>query len=147
MFDSPLLKVLVGIARPTHFIIGAVFIGWTLYIIRHRRRAEWFLTLWVYIALIPYCLVAMPDSWLELRYVYFAAIPMSALTAIVLARLYSKKAVWARSVAIVLCAGIIAGSLVLVRVLEAKYDHISRSPANTFRLEETKHRSGAVLGN
>ena len=85
---------------------------------RDRRPA---ICLWTILAVVPFALVALPGGWLELRYLYAAALPWGAVVAILMSR--TRVPGMRRAVLVI----IVALSVALQLVLEKKYDGVSVS--------------------
>ena len=71
-----------------------------------------YVVVWLFAALIPYSLIGIPGGWLEIRYVYPAALPMCVLLSTVVFRLWGG-ATWQRALVSV---GLLAFCLMTVVV-------------------------------
>ncbi|MDH3198146.1 MAG: hypothetical protein OEO21_07880 [Candidatus Krumholzibacteria bacterium] len=121
-----LLRVVSSVA---HGAIGAA--AFALMAARRGRASEpvRFACLWLPLALLPFCLVGIPEGWMELRYTYFAAAPLSLAVA---AALLALPRVVGRSI----LAGLIVASALLVVGLGLKYRRDAKEPRNTNRLRD-----------
>jgi hypothetical protein len=132
------VKWLLGIAGPLHVILGAaVVVGSVHLLLRGSRRAK-FLVVWLYVALIPFCLIGLPEGWLELRYVYFAAAPLCALISTELLRRFFERGKASRAAAVALVVLATAATVFVTVTLERQYDAQSKSPANQQRLHDLR---------
>ena len=115
--DAPsVLEILAQYSGALHGVIGlGVFIACVRAVVRGNIQVK-VLCAWLYLALFPYCLVALPEGWLELRYTYFAAIPLCALIAITVTRRLPKR------IAIAIVILFVIQAALVQTVLERKYD-------------------------
>lgn len=102
---------------------------------RHGPRQARILIAWTYVALMPFCLIALPGWWLEMRYLYFAAVPACGLIALLLVALHARSGTAGRR--FVMAGGCILVGLTLVFeiALERKYDAYARQPGNSGELQ------------
>ncbi len=133
-----LVRWLLGVAGPLHVILGAAVVAGSGYLLLRGSRRAKFLAVWLYVALIPFCLIGLPEGWLELRYVYFAAAPLCALISTeLLPRLFERGKAW-RAAAVALVVFATAMTVFVTVTLERQYDAQSHSPANQQRLQEIR---------
>ena len=92
------------------------------------------LAVWLFLAILPFTFVKLPSGFLELRYVYYAAIPFCGLAACAFQRLVSGRSRCVEAGAIVVLVGISISTTAVVHLLEQKYDAESRSALNETRL-------------
>jgi hypothetical protein len=132
------VRWLLGIAGPLHVILGAAVVAGSVYLLLRGSRRAKFLVVWLYVALIPFCFIGLPEGWLELRYVYFAAAPLCALISTeLLPRFFERGRAW-RAAAIALTVLATTMSVFVTVTLERQYDAQSRSPTNQQRLDDLR---------
>ena len=132
------VRSLLGIAGPLHVILGAAVVAGSVYLLLRGSRRAKFLVVWLYVALIPFCFIGLPEGWLELRYVYFAAAPLCALISTeLLERLY-KRGRARRGLAVAMVVLATAATVFVTVTLERQYDAQSQSPANQQRLHDLR---------
>lgn len=119
-----------------HGAIALVIIGASVYVFVRGNRAERFLAVWMYLALAPFCFVDLPEGWLELRYLYFTAIPFCSLIVIVLIKgLYIRGGIgcWTAIALTILATSM---TIYVTVILESKYDSQARNDPDQHKLEE-----------
>ena len=121
------IRWLLSISTPLHTVIAAAIIAASLYLLIRGNRAKKFLVIWMYVAIIPFCLVDMPEGWLELRYLYCAAMPLCALIALILTEMHAKGG-WRRGAAFLITGLAAVMTIYVTAVLEKKYDSLGGSP-------------------
>jgi hypothetical protein len=135
---TPWMGRLGHLVAAAHLVLGALVIGWIIF--AHVRRLPSgirLLSIWILVALAPYALVPLPAGWLELRYLYFAAVPISGLMAAGLVWLASGSRLrWAVSVGLGL--GLAVMTVAATAVLERSYDRKGRDQLNLERLEQVR---------
>jgi len=127
---------LFSISGPLHAAIAVVILTVSLYLLIRGNRTARFLVIWFYVALTPFCLVDMPESWLELRYIYCAAMPACALIAIVLVEELFARGGWRRWAMIAITTLAAVMTIYVTVILEMKYDDQARDDLNMRRLQE-----------
>jgi hypothetical protein len=120
---------------------GAVLLMSAVILLR-RDRALKYSTMWMYVTLLPFCFVRLPEGWLELRYVYFAAMPLCGFVAFGLIWIYARPSKALKFAAMVAVVGMTGLTSLLVSTLESQYDRQSWSPVNANRTEELRQRIG-----
>jgi hypothetical protein len=120
------IKWLLSISTPLHIAIAAAIITASLYLLIRGNRAKKFLAIWMYVAISPFCLVDVPNGWLELRYLYCAAMPLCALIAVILTDMHARGG-WRRWAAFAVTILAAVMTIYVTVVLETKYDSQSRS--------------------
>ena len=116
-----LLQPLLGLAALAAALVLAI---------RRGDGGPRFLGAWFLLALAPFAFVPTPAGWLDLRYLYPAALPACALAALLIARIARRR----RAVAVVLAGALILVAASLTLLLERSYDRQAR--AESHRLEE-----------
>ncbi len=118
-----------------HIMIGALILLIILLILLKGKNNLRILAVWLPIAIIPFTFIQMPQSWLELRYIYYASIPLCGLLAHAMIHfgIRQNKALRAAAISILLVA--CACSVILITLLANKYDEMSKHPQNKARLE------------
>lgn len=117
----PVLRRLIGIAPQLQQAAGVMVLGTLGALTAAGKRGLRTLGAWAPAAILPYTLITLPGDWLELRYLYFAAIPLCGLAAAGWHRLAFSRAAALRAVAIVLIAAAVLGASTLVILLERHY--------------------------
>jgi len=121
------LMAVLGVLRP---LLGLAAIGGALALaIRPGDDGRRFLGAWFLLALAPYAFVPTPAGWLDLRYLYPAALPACALAAPLILR----AAAWRRWTAILMAGALIVTAAGLTLLLERGYDRQAKAEAH--RLE------------
>jgi len=78
---SPLLIRLFGAAPVLHLAAGSALLAAMGFLAVFRRKGLRTLGIWFPLAVLPFTLIAMPEGWLQLRYLYLASIPLCGLAA------------------------------------------------------------------
>ena len=129
---------LTPLASRIHFGLGClVLLGGLLLLVRGPRALRAPLA-WCAVTLLAAAYVPMESSWLERRYLYFAAFPFAAVTGWAMVRLWESRHRWGRALSIALCAAFVLESVVAVRLLERKYDAVGHDPATAAAMEEIR---------
>jgi protein O-mannosyl-transferase len=137
--ESSTLGAVIDLARILQPVIGSGFLIWTIYLLARRRRgAAPALALWTVLAILPFTLVPLPGRWLELRYLYLAAIPMCALLALGFQYVWERRRVVPRVLVTLVAVVVMAATISLTMVLERKYDREAATGINAQRLEATQ---------
>ena len=150
--DSPLLAhggslvvrsvALLEQVRP---VLGILLLGLcVLWFLRGSGAVRWLLA--SYLAfLLPFGLIELPGTWLDIRYAYLPSTCFCGLLA------YGFRALWLRNrwelktlLALVLLAVTFA-DVTLVRRLEAKYDDFGRSPESQTRMRQLQDKFSKTL--
>jgi hypothetical protein len=119
-----------------HGAIALIIICASVYVFVRGNQVERFLAVWMYLALAPFCFVDLPEGWLELRYLYFTAMPFCSLIAIALMKgLYIRGGI-GRWTAIALTILATSMTIYVTVILESKYDSLSRNDPDQHKLEE-----------
>jgi hypothetical protein len=84
----------------------------------------------IVVALAPFCLVPMPAGWLEVRYLYAAALPACLL----LADAVTSAPAARRRTAAAGLVGLVVATLAFQRGMERKWDALGRAPAQQAQL-------------
>ena len=113
---------------------GAVVVA-SAGLVRRGPRSARLLVLWLYAALLPFCLIALPDGWLEMRYLYFAAAPACGLAGMLAATLHEKSRTAGRQLVVASACAVVIATLAFELVLEHKYDRYARQPQNLGELQ------------
>lgn len=122
--------------------IAVAIIAVSIYLLIRGDRALKFLVFWFYLAIVPFCLVDIPEDWLELRYIYCGAMPACALIAIALSELLLARGGWRRWVGIAITT-LVAGMTIFVTViLESKYDSQGKDESNREKMEIIRRNIG-----
>ena len=130
------IQWLLSISGPLHAAIAVAIVAVSLYLLFRGKRAARFLVVWFYIALAPFCLVDIPVSWLELRYIYCASMPLCALIAIVLVEGLYARGGWRRWAAISLTILAAAMTIYVTVTLEMKYGAPARDYSTLRNLQQ-----------
>ena len=134
--SSPAVAAAVAVMQPLQPFVGLAFILLVLAAwIRRAPAPLRILGAWAVVAVAPYALVPLPADWLELRYLYCAAMPLSALLAAGLVSGIGAAGRWRRSISMLVLAVAIGGSATLGALLQQKRARAARSPENLARLE------------
>jgi 4-amino-4-deoxy-L-arabinose transferase-like glycosyltransferase len=104
--------------------------------IKGRRELK-FVVLWLYVVLIPFCLIRLPEGWLELRYVYFAAAPFCALLASAAAEVFVRSGRPIRVLVVTVLLAAVVMSSYVVRALEKQYDARGKNAVKQKRVQDT----------
>lgn len=140
--QPPLVRWLLSVSHVLHRVVGITMLALSALLLLLGSRTTKFLVVWLYVALLPFCLVGVPEQWLELRYVYFAAAPLCALFASGLAGLGRRRR--SAAIALVVLAGFMAAYV--TSTLERKYDAQGLEPLNQQRLHQSIEMRNAVKG-
>lgn len=97
-----------------------------------------FIVIWLFVALMPFCFIRLPENWLELRYAYFAAMPYCALFAVAAAKAIAKFERRIGIAVVVLMLAAAGMTVYVVRALEDQYDKQTKSAVNEQRMEDTR---------
>jgi hypothetical protein len=128
------VSALVGVAEYVQLFAGTlVAVALAIALLRGRRPIQ-ILTVWLIVAVVPASFVEIPERWLELRYLYYAAIPFCALLSYVFMEMFRRGQRWRAAGVAVFIATTVATSALLM-LLERRYDEQSRLRANTERVE------------
>ncbi len=130
------VEILSGVAGYVQLFVGSIVFALVAALITWGGTTLRVLSAWVLLALLPFCFVALPKHWLELRYVYYASIPACGLIAL------GAEAMWThrgrrRAVMVALAVAVTVGTAFIVRMLERKYDAMARRRAG--RLSSAVH--------
>lgn len=90
---------------------------------------------WLFIAILPFCFVRLPEGYLELRHLYYASIPYCGLAGCALSHCFKSEKLRVKIVATVLLLFISIAAGALAGKLERKYDAESRSVANMKQID------------
>ena len=116
-----ILRKTIGLLPQFQMIVGALLLLAMGYLaIKHKWGIRMF-SIWFPLAILPFTLVILPAGWLQLRYLYFASIPLCSLTAVGFFRLMSARGTGCRLIAMVLMSVIVLCTSVLVLLLETHY--------------------------
>ena len=117
-----LVRQFIGVAAYIHVVLGVGGMLVLLALILKGTCVWRALGVWLALWLVPFSLVRMPESWLELRYLYFASIPFCGLLGhgfdVTGPRLGARSG-WIRHA---LIAGLVCAAVVIVTLLERQYD-------------------------
>jgi hypothetical protein len=129
-----------ALARPLQILLAASMLGVSIAILRRRDAGTAkFLVLWLYVALLPFGLITLPNWWLEIRYLYFAAMPFCALLALGLAAVQRPPLTRLLPIAIAATTMLVIGALALQLYIEHRGDQASRSDENLRRLQDLRN--------
>ena len=118
---SPMLHRLIELAPMLQLVTGVLFMAVLGYIAFTREKGPRILSIWVPLAILPFTCIALPEGWLQLRYLYFASIPLCGLAAAGYYRLNSGRGTLVRIFSSAVVILIILGTSVLVLLLERHY--------------------------
>jgi hypothetical protein len=107
-------QVLVGLAGVL-VLAALVFKG---------TAPERLLSLWLVLWLVPFSMVRLPGTWLELRYLYCASIPYCGLLGLGFDVAGSRCGTVAKGLRRVVVVGLVLATVVLVLLLERQYDRL-----------------------
>jgi hypothetical protein len=138
-----LLTAFFAVARPLQYLLALGLLLMSLRLLARGSSGVRFLVVWMYVAVVPFAFVVMHGAWLELRYVYYAAVPLCALAARGAAHLYAQNRKLPRYAVVTVLVVACVGSALLIRVLERKYDHLSKSQRNITTLDEMRRSTGS----
>jgi hypothetical protein len=127
------LSAATRVAHSLHLVLGTAILAGILYVLLRRRGAACVLAAWLLLAILPFTLVEQPNHRLELRYLFAAAIPLCALTAIAAAHAYARAKRAGKVFVTALVFAAIAGSVILQVILERSYDRWPSPAATTPR--------------
>lgn len=116
------IDAISGIASYAQLAVGVLGVIVLTALVFRGRLSLRMLSLWVVLWLLPFSVVRVPGSWLELRYVYCASIPYCGLLGHgfdVLGRRQGGTSRWLRRLAV---AGLVCATVVLILLLERHYD-------------------------
>jgi hypothetical protein len=119
-------EILRGVAGYLQLFVGSIVFALIAALITWGGRTLRVLSAWVLIALLPFCFVALPKHWLELRYVYYASIPACGLIALGAEAMWTSRDRRRRMVVVALAIAVTVGAASIVRMLERKYDAMAR---------------------
>lgn len=145
--DSPLLAAanplvarsaaLLDQLRP---ILGLVLLAVAiLFFVRGSGAVRWLLASFLAF-LLPFGLIHMPGAWLDVRYTYLPATCFCGLAALVLRALWQTRNAVARLMVTIALFTVLYADLMLVRLLERKYDGFGRSPESQEALRALQER-------
>lgn len=148
--DSPLLAsanpilarsgALLDQVRP---ILGLALLAVAVvFFIRGSGAVRWLLASFLAF-LLPFGLIHMPGTWLDVRYTYLPATCYCGLAALVLRSLWQTRHGIARAMVVVGLFVVLYADLTLVRLLERKYDGFGRSPESQAALHALEERQGS----
>ena len=100
---------------------GAILLLVLGYLAATRRNWRRLLCIWFPLAILQFTLVRLPDGWLQLRYLYFAAIPLCGLAGAGFLQLLDSGKAARRIAAVILLVTAAACTSVLVLLLETHY--------------------------
>jgi hypothetical protein len=124
----PLQEAQWRLAPVLHAVFGAAAAAGAVFLLRRRPRTPAAaLSAWAYAALLPFCLVPMPGSWLEPRYLYGAALPACGLAALALQHAARSTRPALRRAAMAAAVTALAGTLVLQSMLGARWRDLARA--------------------
>ncbi len=118
---SPALRRLLDMAPQLHWMIGALLLAVMGYLAVRPGKDVRTLSAWFPVAILPFTLIALPEDWLQLRYIYFASIPVCALTAAGLQWLVSSRSAALKTIAAAFLALAVICTTILVLLLERHY--------------------------
>lgn len=133
-----LFGLVLRLSRSVQWFMGITVLAVTLYVLVSGTRQQRFLVVWLYAALVPFCFIKLPEGWLELRYLYFAAMPFCALFARLLIELMAERGRAARAAAAALLIAVVASTTYLVVALEHQYDVRAKDLTNAARMDEIR---------
>jgi hypothetical protein len=117
----PTLQRLIGLAPHLHLIAGALLLAALGCLAVFQRKSVRILSVWFPAAILPFTLIALPEGWLQLRYLYYASIPLCGLAAAGFHRLVSARGAVSRTVAIIFLLLAVFCTATLVLLLERYY--------------------------
>lgn len=119
------LQVVGRVAGYLQLFFGSVVLVLVAAVLVWGGRCLRILSAWVVLATLPFCFIALPKHWLELRYVYYASIPVCGLIAAGMHASWDGRRRGWRVVVVVVAAVLTVSTSYLVRRLEQKYDRMS----------------------
>lgn len=117
----PILQRLIDFAPQLHLIAGVLLLAAFGYLAAFSRKRVWILSVWFPAAILPFTLIALPEGWLQLRYLYHASIPLCGLAAAGFHRLASGRGMVSRSFAMVFLLLAVLCTATLILLLERHY--------------------------
>ena len=131
------------LALPLQMILAAAMLALTIALLRRGGPGPAkFLVLWLYAALLPYGLITLPNWWLEIRYLYFAAMPFCALLALGLDAARRHPDGRLRRVVVATTTVFVLSAFALQLYIELRGDQASHSEESRRRLQEMRDRAG-----
>ena len=118
---SPALQRLLDMAPQLHWMFGTLLLAAMGYLAVRPGKDVRTLSAWFPVAILPFTLIALPEDWLQLRYMYFASIPVCGLAAAGLHRLVSSRSVALKTIAAGFLALAVICTTILVLLLERHY--------------------------
>ncbi len=122
----PGLAGLVAAMKWLQPLIGLFGVVILIGLIRRGSRAPRFLAAWMLLALLPFAFIPTPAGWLDLRYLYPAALPACALAGLGLFHMFARR----RALALALLLLLILMAAGLELRLERSYDRQARLEAD-----------------
>jgi hypothetical protein len=130
------------LALPLQIALAAAMLALAIALLRRRDPGPAkFLVLWLYAALLPYGLITLPNWWLEIRYLYFAAMPFCALLALGLDAARRHPDARLRRMVVAATTVFVLSALALQLYIEHRGDQASHSEESR-RLHELRDRAG-----
>jgi hypothetical protein len=111
---------LIRAANALHIAVGSMLLATFLWLAFKAGPGLRVLSMWFVCALLPFTLVQVPGTWLELRYLYCASIPFCGFTAAAVVALAARGPVL-RTISAALLIGVTAESTIMVLLLESAY--------------------------
>ncbi len=136
--DNPLFLFLLRVSSPVQYILSTctvIVIAGILIKGDAKLRA---VTLWLYISLAPFAFVKLPESWLNLRYVYYPAIPLCVLIAHGVVHAAKNRGRAAAFAAISALAAFCVCTIILIGLLERHYEAKIGNDFNVKLMKEMK---------
>ncbi len=118
---SPILNQLIELAPMLQIISGVLLMAVLGYIAFTGERGPRILSIWFPIAILPFTCIVLPEGWLQLRYLYYASIPLCGLAAAGYYRLTVGRGTMTKIFSSAVVIIIIIGTSALVLLLERHY--------------------------
>lgn len=132
---APFIRVFVGIAILSYSLFGLVF----------GSRALRFYIAWMFVMVVPFTFFRYGADWLNLRFLYLVSVGFCVLLTIgtlYAFRLLSHHRI-RRFIPFAIPLAYVVLSIALVSQLDAKNEHLARSPTTVRRLAEMSRRLGS----
>ncbi len=132
--DSSFLGMVAAAATPIRFAAGLLLLI-TLAVVFGKSGNKTGNPLritvgWLFIAILPFCFVRLPEGYLELRHLYYASIPYCGLVGCALSHCFK-----AEKLRVKIIAAVLLLLISLAGKLEHRYDAESRSAANMKQID------------
>lgn len=136
--SNPVVRALYAAAPVLRFVIGLSLISYSLFGFVFGNRTIRFFLSWTFISVLPYCAVAFPEDWLNIRYLYQVSIGfcfiMASGTVLSMDLLHRRR--WRRFLPYVVPMAFVLVSAYITARLDTKYESEANSPTARARLEQ-----------